>query len=142
MRYRAFFDTNILAYEFDNSAIQKQKVSRELLDNWRPSGFFVISTQVLQEFFVVLTKKFRPSFPYKKAQQLIKMYSQYNVYTNSPDTILKAVELSEHNRLSFWDSLILAAAIESGCRILFTEDMNHGQQIENIKIVNPFIEGR
>ena len=138
MRYRAFFDTNILAYEFDNSAPEKQKVSRELLDKWRPSGFLVISTQVLQEFFVVLTRKFRPSFPFKKAQQVVKMYSQYSVYTNTADTILRAIELAERNMLSFWDGLILAAAIESNCRILFTEDMNHGQYIEQIKIVNPF----
>ena len=138
MRYKAFFDTNILVYEFDNSSPEKQKISLELLDNWRPSGLFVISTQVLQEFFVVLTKKFRPSFPVKKAQQLIKMYSQYNVYTNTAYTILRAIELAEHNMLSFWDGLIVAAAIESNCKILFTEDMNHGQQIEQIKIINPF----
>jgi len=139
MKYRAFFDTNILAYEFDSSDILKHEKARDILDIWRPSGFLVISTQVIQELFVVLTRKFRPALPVNDAEEVIKAYSSCNIHTISVETILKAIRISDDHSLSFWDGLIITAAKEARCKVLFTEDLNHGQMIWGIKIVNPFI---
>ncbi len=139
MKFRAFFDTNILAYEFDSSDIQKQEKAKEILDTWRPSGFFVISTQVIQELFVVLTRKLRPALPVNDAFEVIKAYSSCAIHTISVETILKAIRISDDHSLSFGDGLIITAAKEAGCKVLFTEDLNHGQVIWGIKIVNPFL---
>ena len=88
----------------------------------------VISTQVLQELFVVLTRRLKPNLPIEKARKVIEDFSKIEVSLIEPEIILKAI----------WDALIVSAAAKARCRVLFTEDLNHGQKIEGVKIVNPF----
>ena len=138
MAYRAFFDTNVLAYEFDRSDPQRQATAERLLDEWRPSGRMVISTQVLQELYVVLTMKLRPQLEEEEAERLIRQYSGLDVVIVDPDLIVEGIRIRRGHRLSFWDALIVAAASEGRCRYLFTEDLSHGMRIEGVEIVNPF----
>ena len=140
MTFKAFFDTNVLAYEYDLRNLKKQSVAKNLLDKWRASGNFVISTQVLQELYVVLTKKLISTMSGEEAEEIITTYSVFNVVTVTTETILRAIKIKKRYRLSFWDSLIVSAAVDGKCRILFTEDLSDGMKIEGIKIVNPFKE--
>lgn len=138
MAYRAFFDTNVLAYEFDRSDPRRQATAERLLDEWRPSGRMVISTQVLQELYVVLTMKLRPQLEEEEAERLIRQYSGLDVIIVDPDLIVEGIRIRRGHRLSFWDALIVAAASEGRCRYLFTEGLSHGMSIEGVEVVNPF----
>jgi predicted nucleic acid-binding protein len=140
MTFKAFFDTNVLAYEYDLRNLKKQSVAKNLLDKWRASDNFVISTQVLQELYVVLTKKLISTMSGEEAEEIITTYSVFNVVTVTTETILRAIKIKKRYKLSFWDSVIVSAAVDGKCRILFTEDLSDGMKIEGIKIVNPFKE--
>ena len=138
MTYRAFFDANVLAYGFDKSAPEKREIAQELIREWLPSRKMVISTQVLQELFIVLTRGLKPSLPTEKARKVIEDFSKIEVHLVEPEIILRAIDVSQKHKISFWDALIVSAASKARCRVLFTEDLNHGQKIEGVKIVNPF----
>ena len=138
--YKAFFDTNILAYEFDERESQKRAIAIELINEWRPSGRMIISTQVLQELYVVLTQKLKPSLKEDVAEEVIRNYSRLDVVILEPSLILEGVSIKRRYKISFWDSLIVAAASYAGCRMLFTEDLSHGMKIAGVEIVNPFFK--
>lgn len=138
MNYKAFFDTNILAYAFDKSSPGKNKQARELISQWMPTGRMVISTQVLQELFVVLTKKLEPRLSLDNAAEVIESLLSLEIGVVETDTILKAIRVSKENTISFWDALIVSSAFDSKCKVLFTEDLNRGQIISKVKIENPF----
>ena len=138
MTYKVFFDTNVLAYGFDKNDLKKQKIAQDLVREWLPSRKMVISTQVLQELFVVLTMRLKPSLPIEKARKVIEGFSKIEVSLIEPEIVLKAIDVSQKHKISFWDALIVSAASKAGCHVLFTEDLNHGQKIEGVKIVNPF----
>lgn len=129
-----FLDTNILVYSYSSNEIEKQIIARKLITE---NNTF-ISTQVLQELTNIITRKFK--FSYIDAQVAMKESCQNNyLHTNSYKTILDACRISQQNGFSFYDSLIISAAIECSCGILYSEDMNNGQIIDNkIKIINPF----
>ena len=138
--YRAFFDTNILAYEFDNSESSKQSVAVDLINEWRPSGQMIISTQVLQELYVVLTQKLRPALKEGIAEEVIQNYSKLDVVVLEPSLILEGIGIKRRYKISFWDALIVAAAKDASCKVLFTEDLSHGMKIERVEIINPFLK--
>ena len=138
MMYKAFFDTNILAYEFDERKFEKRSVAVELLNEWRPSGRMIISTQVLQELYVVLTQKLKPSLKEDEAEEVIQNYSRLDIVILEPSLIFEGVRIKRRYKISFWDALIVAAASYAGCRVLFTEDFSHGMKIAGVEIVNPF----
>ncbi len=137
--YKAFFDTNILAYEFDKSEHRKQALAVNLINEWRPSGRMIISTQVLQELYVVLTEKLKPALKEEIAEEIIQNYSKLDVVIVDPSLILNGISIKRKYKISFWDALIVAASRRAGCKILFTEDLSHGMKIEGIEIVNPFL---
>ncbi|WP_409015105.1 PIN domain-containing protein [Dyadobacter sp. CY345] len=134
MKDRFFLDTNILIYSYSNSELEKQLIARRIITE----NLTVISTQVLQELCNVVTRKFK--FSYEQAEQCIRECSLNNkVYINSDNTILGACRIANVYGFSFYDSIIISAAIESECSILFSEDLHHGQNIENVlTILNPF----
>src|ERR1700677_2677302 len=112
-----FFDTNILAYTYDSAEPEKYKVASELF----PLGHAVTSTQVLGELSNVLSGKFR--FPWLSIEGVIRQItSKFTVHVISVSTVLKAVTLSERYKYSYYDSLILASAIEAQCEVLYSED--------------------
>ena len=134
MKDRVFLDSNILIYSYSNSEPEKQSVARKLiLEN---NSF--VSTQVLQELTNIITKKFK--FKYSDAQATIHECCQNNnLHINTGQSILKACELAERYGWSFYDSLIVASALECECVVLYTEDLQNSQTVEGkLKIINPF----
>jgi predicted nucleic acid-binding protein len=135
MNANVFLDTNILVYSYSNTEPDKRTVARTLISE---NNSFV-STQVLQELSNTITKKL--GFSFSDAIKVVEeMTKNNNLHTNTQITIIKACELAERYRFSFYDSMIIAATLESNCEILYSEDMQHNQIIEDtLKIINPFL---
>ncbi len=138
MSFKAFFDTNILVYAFDRNSPEKREKARALISHWMPSGNMVISTQVLQELFVVLTRKLKPGLSADEAEDVLKSLVSLEIKITDPETIFQAIQILKENAISFWDALIVSAALSSRCKVLFTEDLNSGQIIAGVRIENPF----
>ena len=134
----SFVDTNILIYAEDRDAKGKHEVARTLIvDLWeRREG--VVSVQVLQEFYVHVTKKLKRPLTVPKAKEIIEEYLSWTVVENTGQMVLDAIDLQRKAQLSFWDSLVVQAAIQSGCDRLYSEDMNAGQRFGSVMVVNPF----
>jgi predicted nucleic acid-binding protein len=124
---RQFIDTNILVYAHDISAGQKHAHARELIhDLWR-SGKGCLSIQVLQEFYVSVTRKVaRPLAP-EAAAQIIADLSVWEVHRPGMEQVLDAIRLQQRYRTSFWDAMIVASAVDLGCETIWSEDLNRGQ---------------
>ncbi len=135
---QVFIDTNILVYAYDADSGNKHSRARELLRNCWEEETGVLSTQVLQEFYVTTTRKLPKPLALKSARDIIATYRAWTVYQPSIEDVLTASELSEKQQLSFWDALIVIAAQLSGASTLYSEDLQHGQHIGSVKIVNPF----
>ena len=134
-----FFDTNVLVYLFDDAEPAKQSVARRLVSQALAADSGCISYQVVQETLNVVTCKFkRPATP-DEAQQILRrsLVPLWRVMP-SPALYARALDLRQRYQYSFYDSLIVAAALESGCTRLYSEDLQHGQQIEGLIIENPF----
>ena len=137
---RVFVDTNILIYAHDLDSDVKYKIAGAILIKLWQEGAGVISTQVLQEFYVNVTRKIPDPLSPAKARGILENYMTWHVEWNGPESILRASEIEERHLLSFWDSLIIAAACNAKAEKILTEDMNHGQIIEGVLIENPFLD--
>ncbi len=136
---KVFFDTNILVYFVDESDVRKQNIAKNLIAKAVQNQNGIISTQSLQEFYNVITKKMKCSKD--KAKELVKMFTElFPVVQISIPLILGAIDISIKDDLSFWDSLILSAANDTECIVVYSEDLNNGQIIGGTKILNPFSE--
>ena len=135
---KVFVDSNVLAYAQDRGNRAKRERSRRLIAELAESGDGVISTQVMQEFYVAVTRKL--SVDPIAAKGILKTFSVFEVVQVTPELIHEAVDCSVLNKLSFWDSLILAAAAAASCATLYSEDLNDGQAILGVKILNPFVK--
>jgi predicted nucleic acid-binding protein len=140
MKDKVFLDTNIIVYAHDRSGGDKHVAAREIMDYLWESRKGVISVQILQEFFVCVTKKITKPLLIKNARILLEYLSTWNVVTNDKYITLKAIDLQEKYRFSFWDSLVIQAAIHGGASVLLSEALPDGQTVEGLKIVNPFKE--
>lgn len=136
---RTFFDTNILVYLFDGDATNKQARSRELLTTSAKEGWFLSSTQVLQEFYVVVTGKLAVPLSSEDAEQAIRKLLSLPIVEIDGETLLYAIQIKRRYGFSFWDALIVQAALKGGAQQLYTEDLQHGQIIEGLRIINPFL---
>ena len=134
-----FVDTNLLVYAYDSSAGKKWKTSLEVLSLLWTHRTGVISTQVIQEFLVSLTQKVKSPIHPEMAKEIIFDLVQWPLVVNDGKNILRAIDLQIKYHLSFWDSLILQAAITSNSEFLLSEDFQDGQVIESVTIVNPFL---
>jgi predicted nucleic acid-binding protein len=139
---RTFVDSNVLLYAHDASEAEKQPVARALLEDLWANRSGVISTQVLQEFYVVATRKFKPPMPRSQAREIVALYAVWPVIQIDVGLILDATALEERLQLSFWDALIVEAARRAGATRLVTEDLQGGRQIAGIAIENPFDAAR
>jgi predicted nucleic acid-binding protein len=137
---RQFVDANVLVYAFDSSAARKQRAARELLERLWESGTGCVSVQVLQEFFVTITKKVPKPLPADEAKARIREFSAWTVFAPTADDIVAAIDLQVDAKIGFWDAMIVLAAAESGCDVLWTEDLNDGQVLRGVQIRNPFAE--
>lgn len=137
---RYFVDTNLLVYAYDSSAGKKWEGAADLVSSLWENRTGVISTQVVQELFVILTQKVESPLPPAQAKEIIADLLHWPLVVNDADHILRAVDLQMTYRFSFWDSLILQAAISSQSDYLLSEDFQHGQVIESVTIWNPLLE--
>lgn len=134
-----FFDTNVLVYLFDNDAPSKREQARALFQRHVQAGSLLISTQVLQELYVTLTRKLAVPLPEPDAREVITSLAELPVAQNDASTVLAAIDLSQRRQLSFWDALIIEAARRGGANVLLSEDLQHGQDIEGVRVENPFL---
>lgn len=140
MSDKAFLDSNILVYAYDASEKVKHEKAFHLLEKLGLSQTGVISLQVISEFFVVVTRKIEKPIPLNQARKIAEEFlTNWEVYEPTASTLLMAMETVEKNKLSFWDSLIVASARESQAKIIYSEDLQHNQLIEGVKIINPFL---
>jgi len=135
---KVFFDSNILVYTIDSNFPDKQVVSSKIIKDSIKNNTGFISTQCLQEFYNVSTKKLNCSKEYAKT--FVEGFSNsFEIQQINTQLILSAIDISIKYQFSFWDSLIISSAISCDCSILYSEDLSNGQVIEGIKIVNPFM---
>ena len=139
MTDKVFVDTNILVYAHDLDASVKHDQAAEIVGQLWESRNGVLSTQVLQEFYVTLTRKVSSTLSKLEARKLVQKYSNWQVVLNDSTIISQASEIEESYNLSFWDALIISAAYSQNVPIILTEDLTHGQIIEGILIENPFL---
>ena len=139
MKDKVFLDTNILIYAHDMDAGPKHDVATSITEEMWEDKTGVISTQVIQEFYVNVTRKIPNPITPVLARGIILSYFSWHVEAIEPHTILLASEIEERYVLSFWDSLIIATASQSNAGKILTEDLNHGQVIEGVLIKNPFL---
>jgi predicted nucleic acid-binding protein len=136
MTVRSFFDTNVLIYADDSGAPDKKMRALELIAEHRRAGTGVVSLQILQEYFVAVTKKLRVD-P-RIARRKVELLAEFDVAASSVPDILAAADLHLLHGFSFWDALVIRSAKQSGCAVLLTEDLQDTREIDGIRIVNPF----
>jgi predicted nucleic acid-binding protein len=140
MSGRFFLDTNIFVYSFDRSAPDKLRRTTELIRQGVATGQGVVSYQVVQEFFNVALRRFASPMTVAEAEQylgtvfrpLLAVHSSHAFYA-------EALHLQDRYRLSWYDSLIVAAAIEARCAVLYSEDLQHGQRFGDLQVANPML---
>ncbi len=133
---KVFFDTNVLVDAQDLDAPHKRERSRQLMAEVAAAGCGVISTQVLQEYYVTATRKL--GVTPLAAKSVVQSFRMFEIVQLSPDLIEQAIDRSVLSQLSFWDALIVAASAASGCTTIYSEDLNAGQVIGGVRVVNPF----
>lgn len=137
MSVRSFIDTNILVYTDDHDSPEKQSKALELFEKMRLAGTGVVSTQVLQEYFAAATRKLGVSA--EIARRKVELFAHLDLMIIDLPDVLAAIDLHRLHQFSIWDALIIRAAKQTNCSILYTEDLQHGQKINGLKLINPFI---
>ncbi len=141
MKDKVFIDTNIFAYLFDKTDRVKSKNAIQLVRNNFANKNSVISYLVIQEFINVALNKFKKTLSNKEIIEFLQdvLEPMCEIYPNK-ELFIKGITLQKRWKYSFYDSLIIAAALKANCNILYSEDLQHGQVIDDLKIINPFIE--
>jgi predicted nucleic acid-binding protein len=133
-----FFDTNILLYSISRNPAESVKRERAISLLADDSG--ALSVQVMQEFYVQATRRSRPdAIPHEFAVGLIEAWSRFRIQDLTMSVLHRALRVHRSVGFSYWDSAIIAAALELGCDRVYTEDLRHGQVVEGLTIINPFI---
>ncbi len=138
MSVRSFFDTNVLVYTDDGDSPAKQARALELLETARIEGSGVVSTQVLQEYFSAATRKLGVSADV--ARRKVELFARLQLVIVDLADILRAIDLHRLHQLAFWDALVIRAALQSSCRVLYTEDGQSALRIDGLQIINPFTD--
>jgi predicted nucleic acid-binding protein len=137
MPARSFFDTNVLVYADDAAVSDKQRRAIDLIAEHRRATTGVLSLQVLQEYFVTVTRKLHVDAAV--ARRKVELLAEFHVAVPDIADILAAIDLHRLHGFSFWDALILRSAKQAGCSVLFSEDMQGTREIDGVRIVNPFV---
>ena len=132
-----FFDTNVLVYVFDRNESVKQARAQDLVSAHMTARDMVLSTQVLQELYVTLTRKKQLSAA--DALEVVTTFAQERIVPASADMVLRGLRLSQQCQLSAWDALIVQAALQGGCATLYSEDFQNGARFDDLVVVNPFV---
>ena len=136
MNGRSFVDTNFLVYTDDHDSPEKRRRALEVVSECRGKRNGVVSTQVLQEYFVTTTRKL--GVVAEVARRKTEIFGRLQLVTPGLDDILGAIDLHRLHGLSFWDALVVRSALVSGCSRLFSEDLQDGRRFERLEVVNPF----
>jgi len=136
---KIFLDTNVLIYSYDVSAEKKHERAKTIMTDLWDSGRGILSTQILEEFFVNITKKVSKPLDVKRAKDIIEDLLKWEVVIIDGGSLLEAIEIHVRYKCSFWDSLVLHAAQKGGASLLLSEDLQDGQTVNGVKIKNPFI---
>ncbi len=134
----SFVDTNVLVYALAADDVRRSPLAQKLLRELMTAQVFQTSTQVLQELFVTLTRKVRTPMTAEQALRYLDQIAAWPVAALDYSAVRHAVELSASAKLSFWDALVIVAAARSGAKRLYTEDLQDGQTILGVEVVNPF----
>ncbi|XDD52262.1 PIN domain-containing protein [Leptospira sp. WS92.C1] len=139
MKDKIFLDTNLFVYNFDTVDLTKQKRSKEIISTALSTTNYLISYQVIQEFSNVALKKFQVPLKSKDLELYLQkvMFPLCSVYYTN-ENILKAIEIRDKYKLSFYDSILIGSALEANCKTLLSEDFQDGLSIYGMRIVNPF----
>lgn len=140
MNVDCFLDTNIMLYAYDLEAENKHKIAKDIVRYFWDKRGALISTQVLQEFYVNVTRKIPKPLSLAKARSIVEQYQVWPIIANDTKSIIRASEIQERYQLSFWDSLIISSAETGGAKIVLSEDLSNNQYIAGICIQNPFLE--
>jgi predicted nucleic acid-binding protein len=127
-----------LLYAHDDSAGAKQVQARTLVEQLWESRNGCLSVQVLQEFFVNITRKIAKPLNAETAKEIIADYARWYLHVPAADDVLAAIGIHQRTRISFWDAMIVRSAAEIGCAVLFSEDLNAGQEYSGVRVENPF----
>ena len=133
---KAFFDTNVLLYMYSNADLVKQARAQNLYREYASSGRILLSTQVVQEFFVAALRKLK--LPRPHVREVATALLDLPLVTIRPPDIREAMEKEARYQISFWDALVLTAAEAGGAEVVFSEDLNAGQHYGVITVQNPF----
>lgn len=136
---RCFVDSNVLIYAYDRDAGEKRERAGEVLGGLWGSATGVVSVQVLQEFFANATRKLTRPLDLARAREVAGIYGAWVTVPTETSHVLRAVDIMKGYSLSFWDSMIVALAEATQCRILLSEDLQHGQTIASVRVENPFL---
>lgn len=138
MNDKSFLDTNILVYaaSYDPGQAAKREIAVGLL---RDPDDLAVSTQVLQEYYVVVTRKIKPAMTEEQAAASVRSLTKLPVAGIDKGLVLAAIGTSREAKISLWDALIIEAARQAGCTRVLTEDLSHGQVIRGVRIENPFL---
>jgi predicted nucleic acid-binding protein len=141
MSDRTFVDTNVLIYAHDVDATSKHETANSVLRELWEERSGVLSPQVLQEFYVNVTRKILHPIPKKSARLVVSSYAVWCLDTTHAD-ISTAFRIEDEYRIGFWDALVVASALKSGADRVLSEDLNAGQKIAGIRIENPFVKAQ
>ena len=136
---KIFIDSNIPVYLFDQDAPQKQRMARHLIDIHGSSGEIILSTQVLQEFYVSVTRKLGTPLKPEMALEATRKLATLPTIQIDTEMVLAAIALAHADKLSFWDALIIESALKGDADKLLSEDLQHGRVIHGMRIENPFL---
>jgi predicted nucleic acid-binding protein len=134
---KIFLDSNILVYSLDKNNKEKQKIAQKILNDIKEKDAPVISTQVLQEVYYTATAKFK--MEKQAVKNILYNYREMEIVQVDFDVIQQGIDISIFSQISFWDGLIIAAAASANCGTVLSEDMNSGQTIRGVRVVNPFL---
>jgi predicted nucleic acid-binding protein len=135
---RRFVDTNILVYAHDDSAGPKRDQARALVEQLWESRDGCLSVQVLQEFFVTVTRKIPKPLDAETAKEIVADLSRWRIHVPAADDVLGAIGIHQRTGISFWDAMIVCSAAEMRCAVLYSEDLNAGQEYSGVHVENPF----
>lgn len=133
-----FVDTNVLIYAHDQSAGAKHERASALLKELWENSNGCLSVQVLQEFYVNVTRKIAKPLDVDTAKRVIADLGQWTVHSPNVEDVVEAIDAQGRFKLSFWDSMIITSAARLGCSIVWSEDLNDGQNYDGVKVINPF----
>jgi predicted nucleic acid-binding protein len=135
---KSFMDSNVLVYLFDQDTPRKKTTAQRLLQTEGAAGNVLLSTQVLQEFYVTVTRKLARPLKPDTAFEVVNQFAALPLVVIDPPLILSAIRRSQQDSISFWDSLIIDAALKGGAERLWSEDLQDGRIVNGMRIENPF----